>query len=145
MSQSKNRLGAVKALVGAREGNEGRARQEQKDMTDVNKIVAAHRRGGVTTHLMNRVGEYKFVIPMDFRECMEQLRQAREVFDALPSSTRLFFANDPARFVEYVGDPKNVDELLKLGLAVPRERAMAALGSAENPIHTVAAATGDPA
>lgn len=120
----------------------GRTRQEQQQQTDVNVIVAAHRRGGVTTHLINRVSQFAWVPSMDFRECMEHIRQARELFDELPSQTRKFFENDPRNFVEYASDPKNLDDLVKHGLAIPKPVASPVLGSAENPIHTTSADVG---
>lgn len=113
----------------------GRTRQEQKDACDVNLIVANHRRGGITSHVMSRVAEYGYAPSLDFREAMEQMRQARETFMLLPSATRKHFANDPARFVEHVSDPKRKAELLELGLMVEPVKPGPVLGSAENPIH----------
>lgn len=94
----------------------GRTRQSEKDACDVNLIVAQHRRGGVTAHLQQRVAAYGFVPASDFRSCMEEVRKAQEVFDALPARTRDYFSNDPARFVDFAAKPENVAELVKLGL-----------------------------
>lgn len=118
-------------------GTGGRTRQSEKDACDVNLIVATHRRGGVSAHVMDRVAEYGFVPATTFQECMNQVREAQEVFDSLPAATRSYFANDPGRFVHFVSDPKNVSTLLELGLVIEKPKAAPVLGSAENPIHAV--------
>lgn len=98
----------------------GRTRQEAKQECDVNFIVNQHKRGLVTAHVVRTVGEYGFVPASDFRECMERVREAQEVFAVLPAETRKFFRNDPAEFVEFSRDPKNVQKLVELKLAVPK-------------------------
>ena len=42
--------------------------------------------------------------------------RAQEAFDALPSSWRTKFNNDPANFVDFCQDPNNRDEMVKLGM-----------------------------
>lgn len=126
----------VKGRVAVDPSRGGRTRQSEAAACDVNLIVAQHRRGGVTAHTMQRVAEYGFVPAATFQDCMDQVRRAQEVFNALPSATREFFSNDPARFVDYVSKPENQAELQKHGLLVPREQPVPVLGSAENPIVT---------
>lgn len=127
---------SMKSTTFADPSKGGRTRQEQKDQCDVNLIVKQHLRGGVSAHVMNRVAEYGFAPALTFQDCMNQVREAQEVFDALPSATRSFFANDPDRFVAYVSDPKRKAELLELGCLVEKPKAAPVLGSAENPIVT---------
>ena len=43
----------------------------------------------------------------------------QKAFDALPAELRERFENDPGKFVEFCLDPKNKDEAVELGLAVP--------------------------
>lgn len=114
----------------------GRTRQSEKDACDVNVIVAHHRRGGVSNHVMQKVAEYRYVEASDFRECITRVREAQEVFDALPAATRQYFSNDPARFVDFSARPENLAELVKLGLVIPKPKPEPVLGSAENPIVT---------
>lgn len=114
----------------------GRTRQSEKDACDVNLIVANHRRGGVSAHVTQRVAQYGFAPATTFQECMQQVRQAEEAFAGLPAATRAHFANDPARFVEYVSDKANKEKLLELGLIIPKEKPAPVLGSADNPIVT---------
>lgn len=114
----------------------GRARQEQKDQCDVNIIVAAHKRGAITSHVVSRVAQYGYAPSLDFRESMEQIRKAEEAFMLLPAVTRKHFHNSPAEFVEAMADPKKKAELLEHGLLIPKPKPAPALGTAENPIVT---------
>lgn len=56
----------------------------------------------------------------DFMAAQAILLDAQEKFGALPSKVRERFANDPARFLEFVNDPANSDEAIALGLATKR-------------------------
>lgn len=94
----------------------GRTRQSEKASCDVNLIVAAHRRGAIPQHVSQKVATYGFAPAVDFRSCMEEVRKAQEVFDALPAATRKHFHNDPAAFVDFACKPEAVDELVKQGL-----------------------------
>lgn len=47
---------------------------------------------------------------------MDIVIRAQEAFDALPSSWRTKFNNDPANFVDFCQDPNNRDEMIKLGM-----------------------------
>lgn len=55
----------------------------------------------------------------DYRTALDQLKRANSVFEALPSIVRKRFDNDPALFLDFCQDPKNLDELRELGLANP--------------------------
>lgn len=120
----------------------GRTRQSEKDACDVNLIVAHHRRGGVSAHVMKKVGEYGYVPSTDFHENMLALRRAQELFEELPAVTRDFFQNDPGRFVNFVSTDANKAKLLELGLVMPKAKPEPVLGSSENPIHVAAPAAG---
>lgn len=141
MSMRVDRGPGVFTAPKARRGD--RTKQSEKDACDVNLILKNHLRGGVTAHVQRGVAEYGFVPALDFRACMEQVRQAREVFESLPSETRAYFLNDPARFVDFTLTPGKVDELVANGLLVKKEVPAPPLGSVENPIH-VASPEGQP-
>jgi phage internal scaffolding protein len=60
---------------------------------------------------------------VDFRTALDQVRAADEAFMGLPPIVRTRFDNDPAKFLDFVDDPKNLDELIKLGLAKGKKEA----------------------
>lgn len=53
---------------------------------------------------------------VDFRTAWDNVRNAEQRFITLPASLRERFANDPVKLWDFVNDPKNTDEAVKLGL-----------------------------
>lgn len=54
-----------------------------------------------------------------YREMVEKIKAADDAFQEIPADIRGRFQNDPNRWMEFVNDPKNLDELRKMGLANP--------------------------
>lgn len=52
----------------------------------------------------------------DFASCMSRVNDALAQFDAMPSEIRARFGNDPKAFFEFVLNPANIDEAVRLGL-----------------------------
>lgn len=102
-------------------GGKGGAKQSMKDECDINRIMARYMKTGQVDHLNRYGGQYGFVPSESFHESMEIVRKAEEMFMALDSSIRAKFENDPGAFLEFVQDPKNLDEMRELGLAKPAE------------------------
>ena len=95
------------------------AQQQFLEETDINEIV---RRFGVTGQVpvtMRMPMAEDFVGITDYHTAMNAVRAGQESFDALPAELRERFENDPGKFVEFCLDPKNKDEAVELGLAVP--------------------------
>lgn len=53
----------------------------------------------------------------DYQDALNTVLAADAAFAALPSQVRDRFHNDPSRFVEFLADPANQDEAIRLGLA----------------------------
>lgn len=110
------------------DGNQalGLTKQAHKDECDVNRILQGYDRTGLITHVnhaQSMYGDYTEV--NEYQENMLMVIQAQESFAALPSEIRKHFSNDPGEFFEFVTDPKNSEEMIKLGLAtakLPPER-----------------------
>lgn len=51
----------------------------------------------------------------DFQSVTEKIRLAKDMFMQLPADLRESFNNDPARMMDWVHDPKNLDEATELG------------------------------
>lgn len=95
--------------------------QSQKEDADINVIL---RNFGVTGQLpSSRVPPVyaDFQGVLDYRDAMELITAANVAFMELPAKVRSRFQNDPAKFVDYCSDPKNLDGMRELGLAVPPE------------------------
>lgn len=96
-------------------------KQSFKDECDVNTVVKRWLTSGVPP-VQGNEGIFADVsnIP-DYRTCIDFVRSADAQFALLPSDVRERFSNDPAAFLDFVGNPDNGDELVALGLAVPRK------------------------
>ena len=94
-------------------------RQDSAEEADINTIV---RNFGVTGVLPQgiRVPSYgDFDTVSDFQSAIEAVRLAEDSFSKMPAEVRSRFENNPALFVDFCSDPSNLDEMRKLGLAVP--------------------------
>lgn len=55
---------------------------------------------------------------VDFQSAMNAVREAQVSFEQLPAKTRERFSNDPQKLMEFIADPENQPEAVRLGLAV---------------------------
>lgn len=96
--------------------------QSFKEECDINRIMKKWEKTGIIEHRNNFEGRYAdfTVIPNDYHEAMNSVVEAQNMFMTLPASVRKRFANDPGEFLEFVTDPNNQDEVVKLGLASER-------------------------
>lgn len=98
----------------------GRTHQSFKDECDINTILGQYRKTGFTNHVnLNKPVYADFTTALDYHSAMNAIIAAGETFDSLPARVRAVCDNDPAKLIAYVEDPKNADELVKLGLAEP--------------------------
>lgn len=108
------------------------AQQQFAEECDINTIV---RRFGLTGELPQDVtvpqsGDFTNVT--DFHTAMNVVRAAQEAFAEMPSATRERFANDPGKFLDFVGDEKNREEASKMGILDPGKIA-ASQGTTKTP------------
>lgn len=95
--------------------------QDQADEADINVIL---RNFGITGRMPNnvRVPEYgDFEDVGDYRSAIEAVKAAEANFMLMPGEVRARFANDPQVFLEFATDPRNIEEMVKMGLAVKKE------------------------
>jgi len=94
--------------------------QNFKAECDINNVVSRWQRTGVLTHVRDVSPHYgDFSSLKDYQASLNVVIEAEERFNALPSALRSRFANDPAQFLNFVNDPANSQELVKMGLANP--------------------------
>lgn len=101
--------------------DESRTQQSMRDEADINVLV---KRFGVTGQMpvSVRIPEYQdFDAVFDFQSAQNAILQAQASFNAMPAEVRSRFDNSPQRFLEFCANPANLDEMRKIGLAVPKE------------------------
>lgn len=96
-----------------------RAKQSFKEECDINTIVKRFNLNGELPNNIRTPTYADFDDNVNFHEAMNAIASARESFDAMPAMVRKRFDNDPGKFVDFCSDGKNLDEMRKLGLAVP--------------------------
>lgn len=97
-------------------------KQSFAEECDINTIV---RRFNLTGELPSsvRVPEYAdFEGAFDYHSALNAIASARESFDAMTAEVRQRFNNDPGQFVDFCNDPSNIDQMVKMGLAVPSNK-----------------------
>lgn len=91
--------------------------QSSKDECDINLIVAAAKRGADISHLSRAVPMYgDFTGLPSYRDALNMVNKARDMFMGLDAFVRERFGNDPGRLLDFLADDKNRDEAVKLGL-----------------------------
>lgn len=94
-----------------------RTKQEFKDECDINVLMKRYQKTGLFPQRPGDVPRYVSNIGMpDYQASLEIVMRAQDEFASLNSELRKRFDNDPAKFLAFVNDPKNADELVKLGL-----------------------------
>lgn len=98
----------------------GVTRESEMDSCDINKIVARFEKTGI---LPNNVREGGLFIDVsecgDYRDALDRVIKADKLFMQLPPKVRLEFANDPAKFLDYMADPANREDMVKRGIVEP--------------------------
>lgn len=91
--------------------------QQYAEECDVNHIMKKYITTGEIHHVNRKQGVYADMADIqDYQGMLNTVLAANEAFDALPADVRNKFRNDPANLIEFVQDPENYDEGVKLGL-----------------------------
>lgn len=99
---------------------ESRAKQSFKDECDINNIMRKYEKTGLISHMNRHSGTYQNVPEEpDYQSALETVIKAQEMFAELPAVTRRHFENNPAKFLEFVGDPANAEKWDEVGLRNP--------------------------
>jgi len=96
-----------------------KTKQQFKAESDINTIVNKYKKTGVITHYARYQGSYGDATGLDYKNAMDVVSNANTLFLELPASVRDRFNGDPAKFLDFVQDPKNADELTEMGFREP--------------------------
>lgn len=93
--------------------------QSEKDSTDINLIVKQYCECGVcpSCNVHQPLSEDMLAMSTQtFQEVMQQQAQLISAFNELPANVRKKFDYNPLKMLEFVEDPNNKEECVKLGL-----------------------------
>ena len=98
--------------------NKGRTKQSFKNECDINNIVKAHVKKGISPFLdPAQAGQnYGFAPAASLQDAMNVVTYANQGFAELPSEVRNHFDNDPVKFVDFLDEPGNESQLQEWGL-----------------------------
>ena len=102
-------------------GTESLTKQSFKDECNINKIMAKFQKTGAINHYAKHGPQYGDTLHVELLDALLIVRESQEMFDDLPSSVRKRFGNDPAEFLEFMEDPANREEAIRLDLVTGRE------------------------
>lgn len=93
------------------------ARQSEAEGCDINVIMKRYEKTGLLPQVVGGAAFFADVSELgDYRTVVENIRLAEAAFGQLPADLRSRFRNDVAEFLDFVSDPANAGELVKLGL-----------------------------
>lgn len=92
-------------------------RQADKDACDINVIIKKCQKSGVVPFFLDANAMYgNFESGLDFHALMSRCEAAKQQFDLLPAAVRARFDHDAGKAIDWLSDPKNDVEAVKLGL-----------------------------
>ena len=107
--------------VFAKIGGASLTKQSFIDEADINNIMRKYSMNDIELG-RQALENYEFdatEIP-DFHEAMNKVAEAQQLFLTMPSNIREVFNHDAGRFLDFVQDPENSEELVEMGLARPK-------------------------
>lgn len=95
-------------------------KQSFRDECDINVIMSRYQTTGILPQTRNALdAQYADVSGIDYQAAQNLVAGAKSMFMELPSSVRSRFDNDPGLFLAFTHDPKNREEMAKMGLLTP--------------------------
>lgn len=115
-------------------------KQAHKDECDINVIMSRYQQTGVLPGDDRIAGaRYMDCTGADYQEAMMVVASAKTAFLEMPAGIRDRFDNDPRRLMEFLEDPRNLEEARELGLVNPEAPAATPLA-----VRVVESVQGDP-
>lgn len=91
-------------------------KQAELDEADINKIVKRFMRGKEIPPIPADMS-YGFDPGITFHDAMNAIQEGNEFFEQnIPAEIRSRFENDMGRFLQFVDDPANAEEMVEMGL-----------------------------
>ena len=107
-------------LVPADKDHESKTIQNLPFPTDINQIVSRYRETGILGSPQNASNMQPLFVDIsgitNLQDAQNKVIAAREAFESLPAKVRNRFQNNPQAFVDFMGNPENKEEAIRLGL-----------------------------
>lgn len=90
--------------------------QNHKNECDVNNIIKKYDKTGLILHVSKIEAQFGDLTGFDFKQSLDMINNASTMFMELPSNIRKHFNNSPIDFLDFMDNPDNREEAIKLGL-----------------------------
>uniref|UniRef100_UPI00404854FC hypothetical protein n=1 Tax=Flavobacterium sp. TaxID=239 RepID=UPI00404854FC len=108
--------------------------QHFKEETLINNIIKKHDKNGIIESVARGNARYgDFSLVQDYKTSLDTIRDANDNFMEIPSEIRKKFNNNAGEFFNFVQDPNNQSELIKMGLATASTTLESATPVADKP------------
>jgi len=104
------------------EDEEIRVEQSHKDEVNINNIVKRHGMDLIAKTAALQQFTYDDNPNNDFQETMNMILKAQDSFSSVPSEIRRQFDNNPAKFMDFIHNGDNQQQLIDWGLAKAPEK-----------------------
>jgi phage internal scaffolding protein len=96
---------------------DGITEQHHSESCDINKILNTFMQTGIMppTNLNPQYGDASNP-QMQFNEAMNQIAQAKSLFEQLPENVKIKFDNEPYKFLQFAEDENNHAAMIEMGL-----------------------------
>lgn len=98
----------------------GRTKQSFKAECDINNIMARFLKTGVLEFTQKNQPRYGDVTGLEYQSAINLVAGAKSMFNQLPAQLRDRFENEPAKFYDFVQNPRNREECEEMGLLAPK-------------------------
>lgn len=103
-------------------GEPSRVQQQFLEASDINNIMRKYHQTGMVTHLNHNPGRYADLTKIkNYQDSLQTVINAEAAFMTLSSDVRKRFSNSPQEVINFLQNPNNLDEAVKLGLVKPPE------------------------
>jgi hypothetical protein len=97
---------------------ESLTQQSHATAADVRNIIQQYDRTGLIANVNKGIAQYGDYSEInEFSEAQQIVAKAKESFAELPSHIREQFSNNAGLFFEFATNPKNKEEMIRMGLA----------------------------
>ena len=96
-------------------------RQDHLSSVNINSIMKKYKSTGILPAARSDSFYADVSMIGDFREALERVENAENIFMELPAEIRSEFGNDPAEFLDFCVNPDNHDSLVEMGLIAQGE------------------------
>lgn len=114
-------------------------KQSMSKECDINHIMKRYQTNGILPDMIKQNPQYgDFSRVPDYQTALNTVQKAQEQFENLPARIRDRFQNEPAQFLEFATNKKNLPEMVQMGLAIlkPETPKTEKPASAEKPTKT---------